>query len=200
MLIIIKIQFQTQTAYNMKKCSRSLSRGGTALFGRGPHRIQSLTTTARYAERMPRASLLISLPPLPHRSRVDLPPGVRDGLAETYGATSVTSTLPSPRPQTNQLRNDVSLVVETAPRRCNHLTRAPIARQASTNPAFNSARVLREREPGSSRRRNFEISPKSRYRYVKYLNTHERNSIKNKRCRSRASSIASQDWARTGAS
>lgn len=52
-----------------KSVVESLSRGGTALFGRGPRRLQSLTTTARYAERMRRASLLISLPSLPHRSR-----------------------------------------------------------------------------------------------------------------------------------
>lgn len=110
-------------------------------------------------------------------------------------------TLPLPRPQTNQLRNDVSLVVETAPRRCNHLTRAPIARQASTNPAFNSARVSRERETsGLSRRENFkakisESLRESRYQYV-YLNAHERDS-KNKRCESsKFHNLArlGQDW------
>lgn len=144
---------------------------------------------------MPRASL-ISLPPLPHRSRVGLPPGVRrTDLPRLTEQQVLPARCLRPAPKTNQLRNDVSLVVETAPRRCNHLTRAPIARQASTNPALNSARVLREREPGSSRpgegisSENFgvtvsicEISQRS----------HEKNFIKNKRCRSRAR--LGQNW------
>lgn len=68
------------------------------------------------------ATVVVSLPVHATRS-----PGL-------HGATSVTSALPSPRPQNEPAvpsERCQALVVETAPRRCNHLTRAPIARQAT---------------------------------------------------------------------
>lgn len=143
------------------------SLAGAALFGRVPRRrdddeagTASTTTVARYADRMPRASPRLAstrggeiFRPLPpprrrrRRRRRRLPPGAHATVASGLdGATSVTSALLLPRPQNEPAErrvNDVSgLVVETAPRRCNHLTRASIARQATRRkPRRASTRV-----------------------------------------------------------
>jgi len=63
-----------------------------------------------------------------------------------HGATSVTSAAafaPPPKRASRAEWTMSGLVVETAPRRCNHLTRAPIARQATRRnlESLNATRV-----------------------------------------------------------
>lgn len=100
------------------------------------------TTAARYAERMPRVpSPHLSLPPPSPPSRCTRP---SPGLHLEQQVLAARCLRPAPKASQPSGVNDVRLlVVETAPRRCNHLTRAPLARQATRrNPeSLNPARV-----------------------------------------------------------
>lgn len=80
-----------------------------------------------------------------HRHRRRLPPGcTRPGRRDLTEQQVLPARCHRPAPKTSQPSERCqALVVETAPRRCNHLTRAPIARQATPREreAWNSARV-----------------------------------------------------------
>lgn len=106
------------------------------------------TTAARYTERVPRTLSSSRFHPrdIPATSTAVVSLPVHATVAGTSWSNKCyqcAAFAPPPKRASRAEWTMSGLVVETAPRRCNHLTRAPIARQATCrNPeSLNSARV-----------------------------------------------------------